>query len=1070
MTMAQQIDTEQIGAQQMGKIDNYQFKTVEESVLLFWKANDIYAKAKAKNKGKKPFYFLDGPPYTSGKVHIGTAWNKSLKDVVLRYKRMQGFEVWDRAGYDMHGLPVEHATEKKLGIHGKEAIRAFGVTKFVAECKKLCIENMEAMNQDFERLGVWMDFAHAYQSITPLFIDGEWWLIKRAHETGRLYEGERAMTWCASCATALAKHELEYKDITDDSIYLKFKVVGTENEYLVIWTTTPWTIPLNLAVVAHPEFNYVKCQVGEEVWIVAKELAEKVIGNTIGRDYTIIEECKGKDLEGIAYEAPFADQFSEITEARKEQQKIFTVLLSDEYVNLEDGTGLVHFAPGCGDADYELCIRQGIQPFNVIDDHGVYPKSHPHFGGLVAKKDDKKFITLIEEKGSLLASTKCNHSYAHCWRCKQPIVYKTTKQWFFKVEDLREQMITENKTITWVPDAAFNAFNSWLENLRDNSISKQRFWGTPLPIWRNENDPSDYLVVGSKAELESLAGVTIDDLHISTVDQIIIQKNGKTYKRIPDILDVWVDAGTVSWNCLNYPHTTENLEKLFPADFILEGKDQIRGWFNLLMVASMIAFGKPSFTHVYMHGFVQDAQGRKMSKSLGNYILPQEVIDKYGADTFRYYTTGGANPGVDLNYNFEDMQFKHRNLLVLWNLQRFIIDLATQTGINPATLTIEKEDISFAEQYMLSRMHSTIKAITEKYDSYFLNEVPHEVENLYLDLSRIYIQLVREKSSLGSLEEKKAILSTCYSVFITVLKLMAPLTPFITEQIYQNLRQRYHLAEESIHLLDWPVFQKEQHHPELEGHMDVVQNMVTTGLHMREKIGLNVRWPLKEIVVETREAKASSAVEALREVMMTQLNAKAIHVEELPQFVTLKVRVNYKTVAPAFGEKTPMILAKLAGEGDALRNAVLTKGQYVVRLGNERITLMQEHFIIERTYPETYDGQEWKYGFLYLNKERTKELDGEGYAREVMRHVQHLRKTAGLEKKDKIQLAIALPKDLSSLLTTWKDTVAEKVGASSLKLVDSIDGTDGTFSQTETMSLKGKTITIAFSQEQKNTN
>ncbi|MBI2548892.1 isoleucine--tRNA ligase [Candidatus Woesearchaeota archaeon] len=1049
------------------QMSNYDFKAVEESVLLFWKTNNTYAKAKAKNKGKKPFYFLDGPPYTSGKVHIGTAWNKSLKDTVLRYKRMQGFDVWDRAGYDMHGLPVEHATEKKLNIHGKEAIRAFGVTKFIGECKKLCIENMEAMNQDFERLGVWMDFTNAYQSITPSFIDGEWWLIKRAHETGRLYEGERAMTWCASCATALAKHELEYKDITDDSIYLKFKIAGTENEYLLIWTTTPWTIPLNLAVVVHPQFDYVKCKVGNEIWIVAKELAERVIKTTIGKDYAVVEELKGKDLEGIAYLPPFADQFPEINEARKEQHKIFTVLLSDEYVNLDDGTGLVHFAPGCGDADYELCVRQGIQPFNVIDEHGVYPKDHPLFGGLVAKKDDKNFIALLEENGALLACTKCNHSYAHCWRCKKPIVYKTTRQWFFKVEDLKKQMILENKTIRWVPEAAFNAFESWLQNLRDNSISKQRFWGTPLPIWRNENDPNDYLVVGSKAELESLAGVTIDDLHISTVDQITIQKNGKTYRRIPDILDVWVDAGTVSWNCLDYPHQAENLENLFPADFILEGKDQIRGWFNLLMVASMIAFGKPSFTHVYMHGFVQDAQGRKMSKSLGNYILPQEVIDKYGADTFRYYTMGGANPGIDLNYNFEDMQFKHRNLLVLWNLQRFIIDLSMQTGTNPAPLVIAEENLSFAEQYILSRMNSAIKNTTEKYDNYFLNEVPGEVENLYLDLSRIYIQLIREKSATGSPEEKKAVLWTCYTVFLTVLKLMAAVTPFITEQIYQQLRERYHLNEESIHLLEWPVVMKEQHQPELEEHMNVVQGIVTTGLHMREKMGMNVRWPLKEVIIETRETKASTAIEALREIIMTQLNVKAITVEELPPFVTLKVRVNYKAIASGFGDKTPMILAKLVGESEkALRDTVLTKGQYAVRLDNERITLMQEHFIVERTYPDTHDGQEWTHGFIYLNKERTQELDAEGYAREVMRRVQNLRKTAGLEKKDRIQLVIVLPQELQSLLKSWEDPIAEKVGASSLKLVESIEGTESSFSKTENMTIKGKAITIAFSQEQ----
>ena len=665
----------------------YDFKFVEPEMLNFWKENDIYKKAKEKNKGKQKFYFLDGPPYTSGKVHIGTAWNKSLKDMILRYKRMNGLDAWDRAGYDMHGLPTAHAVEKKLGLKGKDDILKLGVDKFIAACKKLCVDNMELMNKDFTKLGVWMDFENAYQSITKEFMESEWWLIKKAHDKGRLYEGLRTMTWCPDCATAIAKHELEYQTVSDDSIFLKFKVKGKENEYLVIWTTTPWTIPYNLGVMVNPEEDYVKAKVGDEVWIVAAKLAGVFIQGVADKKYSVLEEMKGEALEGLEYEHPLNDELKQVyTEIKLKSSKIFTIVLSKAYVDTTAGSGLVHMAPGCGPEDYEIGHKNGIPPFNNLDEKGVFPKEMGPFAGWIAKKDDKKFIEFLRKKGSLIESTKVEHEYAHCQRCHNPVIFRTTKQWFFKVEDLKEKMVKANEGIKWVPQAAFNAFDSWLKNLRDNSITKQRFWGTPLPVWRCE-ECKKYDVIGSAKELEKLSGKKPEDLHKPWIDQITIPcECGKEKKRIPDIIDVWVDAGTVSWNCLDYPGREDLFKELFPADFILEGKDQIRGWFNLLMVASMLAFDKPPFKSVYMHGFVQDAQGRKMSKSLGNYILPEEVVKEYGVDTLRYYMISGANPGIDINYNFDDVKLKHKNMFVFWNLHNFLIDMAKGVGKNPSKI------------------------------------------------------------------------------------------------------------------------------------------------------------------------------------------------------------------------------------------------------------------------------------------------------------------------------------------------------------------------------------------------
>ncbi|MBI2147975.1 isoleucine--tRNA ligase [Candidatus Woesearchaeota archaeon] len=824
-------------------IGDYQPVQAEEAILKHWVKEQTYEWSKDKTKKGPAFYFLDGPPYTSGRVHIGTAWNKALKDMVLRHKRMQGFNVWDRAGYDMHGLPSEHATEKKLGIKGKAAIEKYGVEKFVEACRQLSVDNMLVMNQDFERMGVWMDFDNAYQSIKKEFIEGVWWVIKKAHENNRLYEGLRTMTWCASCATVIAKHELEYEDVTENSIFVKFPVLGEENLFLVIWTTTPWTIPFNLAVMVHPELDYVECAVDAspehtsfepndhetdndrkdnngtdttERWIVARALAGPLIQSVAGRKYTIIKEMKGAQLEGRRYQHPLAKDLPFLEELRS-NPKLHTVLLSAEYVGTDAGSGIVHAAPGCGPEDYEVGHRNGLPPVNHLNENGVFENCGP-FTGIRAKQDDTLIIDALKKEGALLAETSVTHSYPHCQRCHKPVIFRATRQWFFRVEDLKEEMIKENNKIRWVPDAAYNAFNSWLEHLRDNSITKQRYWGTPLPVWRC-GKCANYVVVGSVKELVSEGADVPKDLHRPWIDEVTIKCGcGGVKKRIPDIIDVWVDAGSASWNCLDYPHTEKNFKKLFPADFILEGKDQIRGWFNLLHVASIVALKKPSFRNVYMHGFVQDALGRKMSKSLGNYILPEEVISKYGADTLRYYTIGGANPAVDLNYNFEDMKLKHNNLRVLWNLHKLVIDNAILLGVNPEEIKREEAEASFKveERYILSVLNSTIRSVTGCFNAYLLNEIPWKIERLYLELSRTYIQLIREKLATGEDDEKKAVVYVLYRVLLETMKLFAPAAPFITESMYLNFKNAFGLEEASIHHYSWPKEREEDINVELE--------------------------------------------------------------------------------------------------------------------------------------------------------------------------------------------------------------------------------------------------------------
>ncbi|MDP7457901.1 MAG: isoleucine--tRNA ligase [Candidatus Woesearchaeota archaeon] len=1012
----------------------YNFNIVEPEILKFWEKSKIHAKANKKNKGKEVFYFLEGPPYTSGKVHLGTAWNKALKDLVLRYKRMNGFDVYDRSGYDMHGLPTEHATMKRINLKTKEDILKFGVKKFIEECRKTCTDNMKEMNKEFIRVGVWMDFENAYQTIAPEWTESVWWLVKTAHEKGRLYEGERALHWCPNCESALAKHELEYKDLTDMSIYMKFQLKGAKNEYMIIWTTTPWTTPLNLSVVVHPEFDYVKCKVGDEIWIVAKKLAKEVINKYAKKEFEIVETFKGAKLKGKEYIPLFDKEFPEL-ERRKKEQPLYKIILSKEHVHLDEGTGIVHLAPGCGDSNYDLCIVNGVKPFNVIDTKGRYPLDHPTFKGWTAKVDDKKFAGVLEERGKLAGFTQFTHSYPHCQRCKTAAIFRTTPQWFFKVEDLKPKMIAENKKITWQPVAAFNAFNAWLENLRDNSITKQRFWGTPIPIWRCDAC-KEYDVIGSIAELKKKSGKTPKDLHKPDIDKITYKcKCGKTKKRLPDVLDVWLDPGSASWANLGYPQEDKLFKKLFPSDFILEGNDQIRGWFNLLHVASMITMGKLSFTHCYMHGMINDSQGRKMSKSLGNYILPGEVYEKYGADTFRYYAIGGANPALDLNYNFDDVKSKYRNLVILWNVHNYLLDLCKNNKINPTKLKIQKKALGREEKYMLSKLNSTVRTVTDKIEQLLLNEVPWIIEDLFLELSRTYIQLTRDKASIGKKQEKTLVAYTIYNVLINTLKLFAVVAPMITEKMYQDLKEAFSLKEASIHHFAWPSFDEKEIDESLEKDMEVASKTIQAVHAAREKSQIGSRWPLSEVIVVTDDKEAQKSLEKSKEIIMNQTNVKAVNIKDTFSEARTTVKADFKKLGPDFGELAPRIVAALLKESaEAIQAKLNSQGKYEMKIDNKKVNIVKEHLIFQREVPIQYQEEASPYGFVYLNKAQNDALEAEGFAREIMRRIQSLRKEEGLQKIQSISLFIKVDQDLEKRLKKWQDAIKEKVGATQMKI------------------------------------
>jgi len=916
----------------------YIFKDVESSVLKFWKDSDIYNKVRSKNKGGKPFYFLQGPPYTSGRIHIGHAWNNSLKDVAMRYRRMKGFDVWDRAGYDMHGLPVERKVMELHKMKLKSDIEDFGVAKFSEECMKFSTSMAVQMSEDLWNLGIWFDYDDPYMPVKNKYMEGEWMLVKKAHEQGRLYEGDKTLTWCPNCATAMAKHECDYKTVTDDSVFLKFKLKGKSDEYFIIWTTTPWTIMFNLAIMVNPDLEYQKLDVGGEKWYVAKALANVFISAVAGKKYSVIEEFPGSKLEGVEYEHPWFNDIGFYKELKKKHPKVHTVVLSTEYVDTSAGTGLVHCAPGCGPEDFEVGYRNNIPPFNNLDERGIFPEAAGKFAGLTARRDDKKFIDEFKKQGILIAVTPVEHEYAHCERCSSPVIFRKTKQWFFKVEDLKEQMVKANRDIYWVPKAGQNAFNSWLENLRDNSISKQRYWGTPVPIWRCEKCQS-YDVFGSLEELEKKAGKIPSNIHKPWIDEVTYNcECGGMMKRVPDILDVWIDAGTASWSCLYYPSRKEHFERFFPADFILEAKEQIRGWFNLLMVASMLAFQKPCFKSVYMHGMITDYEGRKMSKSIGNVIPPYEVTERFGADTLRYYMCE-TKPGIDINFSWEDIKFKHKNLQVFWNIMNYLLDLTKNNKLSLQEIDAEK--LGLEEKYIISKVHSALKEAENLHEKYMLSEITPVLEIAMLELSRGYIQFIRDKGN------KQLVADTIFHCMLGLVKALAPSLPFITESMYQVLRQEYGLSEESVHLFSWPAHDEKIIHPSIEEEMRVAKEIITAILAKREEAGIGVRWPL--------------------------------------------ARAEIKLDNPAVLKKTEDLIKQQTN----IKKLLLMKGEFGVELD----TVM------------------------------TSALEQEGFAREIGRRIQALRKKAGLKKSDRVKVVVETEFVLEK---EHHADLKEKVGATEL--------------------------------------
>ncbi|MFX1323276.1 MAG: isoleucine--tRNA ligase [Promethearchaeota archaeon] len=854
---------------------------IEENVLEFWEKENIYSEIRKKEEGKEVWRFIDGPPYTTGLIHIGTAWNKILKDYLIKFKRMRGYKVTDTPGYDTHGLPIEVQMEKELGIKNKKEIYEFGVDKFINSCKEYAQKNLKLMNNQFKRLGChFWDWDNPYITFKNSYIEGIWWTLKKAWENNLLYQFYRPLNCCPRCATALAKHEHEYKNIEDTSLFLKIKSVDMENTYFIIWTTTPWTLVANEAIMANPFADYAKVHVEDldEYWILSKPSITHLISGELGYKYKIVEDYKGEDLKGMKYIHPLLEEVPYQKELAVQSDTVHSIILSEEYVSASEGVGLVHSAPGHGPEDFEVGVANNIPVFTPVNIRGVYTKEAGKFAGKFVFDANEEILELLKEKGTLILTNELEHEYAHCWRCDSKLVYRATNQWFFKTESLVPELLEKNSEIYWVPDWAGNRwFKSWLSSLKDWCISRQRFWGIPLSVWICDNEEcNDITVIGSAKELKEIAGECPNDLHRPWIDKVTWKCkkcNNGTKKRIPDILDVWLDSGSVMWAAHEVYDGHNHFDTWVPADFIIEGKDQIRGWFNTLLCSAMVSSRRKNYNACYMHGWTL-REKLKMSKSKGTQIYPEHLIDgtleelkknkSYsnikGIETFRFYSIGVTQPGRDFNFVVKEYADTYKIINTIWNVFVYANEKFNLAGFDPSKVKLDRKSLSKLDKWILSRLHSTIKKITELADNYELPWITGELRDLIVnDISRWYIMLNREKLDIYSEDPNKfLIMAVLYRVLYNVLLLLTPVNPMISEEIFLKM-YKPHLKSsgledtKSIHLQDWPEYNEKNIVLELEEQMHFTRELIEIIRAIKDENRIRLRWPNKRIIIEPKE-------------------------------------------------------------------------------------------------------------------------------------------------------------------------------------------------------------------------
>jgi isoleucyl-tRNA synthetase len=1013
------------------------FPELEQTVLERWRERDVFHESMRRREGSPRFVFYEGPPTANGPPGTHHVLARVFKDVFPRYKTMRGHLVTRKGGWDCHGLPVELEVEKELGFTSKEDIERYGVAEFNAKCRESVLRYVDEFGRLTERIGFWIDTDEAYFTLANEYVESVWWSLKQVWDKGLLVEGYKVVPYCPRDGTALSSHEvaLGYRDTIDPSVFVKFPLLDEPDVSLLAWTTMPWTLVPHAAIAVDPEVTYVRARLGDDVLILAEALVERVLGD----EAEIERRFPGSELLGLRYEPPFP-YISDYGE------KGHTVLPGD-FVSIEDGTGVVHTGAAFGEDDFRLAQDNGLTIHNPVRPDGTFDERTGPFAGMNVRKADAHIIEALRESGRLFRAGEYEHAYPHCWRCDTALIYYAKTNWYVRTTAMKDELLAANETIDWHPQhIKHGRFGKWLENNVDWALSRERYWGTPLPIWRCLNDADHVVCVGSLEEIRERGGTPPDDVHRPYVDEVVLtcEQCGGEMRRVPDLIDVWWDSGCMPFAQWHAPFENQDqFDHNFPADYICEALDQTRGWFYSLLAVSVLLFGRSSYETCLCLGLILDPEGQKMSKSKGNVVVPWEVLDAHGADAFRWYYFTSKQPWDGYRFSLETVGESVRQFLKpLWNTYAFYVLYANANGIEGPTEAGERNEL---DRWIESRLAATAERVIDRMEDYDTTFAGRAIAEFVDDLSNWYVRLSRRRFWDGD-PAAFAVLNHC---LVTVAKLLAPLTPFVSDAIYENLDG----AEPSVHLCDFP--EPGERDEQLEWEMDVVRDAVELGRAARAHAKLKVRQPLREAVVVAAE-RERDAIEALQRLVTEELNVKAIrYVSEADELGRFEVKPNYRALGPRFGKHMPQVAAAIASlDPGRLRDG----GRAGINFDGKEHEIGPDDVQIVLQPLEGYQVERSGTHAVALNLELDEELRREGLAREVVHAIQAARKAAGLNVEDRIALTLGGDEVLLAATRAHEDYVAGETLATSV----TYDGADAGAARAE---IEGRPLLIAVNRQ-----